>query len=219
MNGKMKNLQYLFTNPQNEDIFMSIVHVALKLRSDILVQPSYTGFNFTAEDAASYVPGNLFMFLAILCRGQAALDEDVELGDEEKEAKIRLKLLSISQDLMYVASGETKWGPKHVGLGSKLHQITRSKQLVELFHSAGHCLNYRSISCKSTHHWQKTPSNQWIQSQVLSFHLTLSLESLLTSQLTTLISVMPHWMEKIPSMQHNLQPGKEDHHQTYCLMI
>ena len=69
----------------------------------------------------------------------------MELGDEEKEAKIRLKLLSISQDLMYVASGETKWGPKHVGLGSTLHQITRSKQLVELFHSAGHCLNYRSI--------------------------------------------------------------------------
>jgi hypothetical protein len=35
--------------------------------------------------------------------------------------------------------------PKHIGLGSTLHQATRSKQMVDLFHSAGHIISYRDI--------------------------------------------------------------------------
>jgi hypothetical protein len=38
-----------------------------------------------------------------------------------------------------------KWTPKHVGLGSTLHQVTRSKDLVRLFIQAGHILNYDQI--------------------------------------------------------------------------
>lgn len=38
-----------------------------------------------------------------------------------------------------------KWTPRHIGLGSTLHQATRSKPLVELFHKAGHILCYKDI--------------------------------------------------------------------------
>ena len=33
----------------------------------------------------------------------------------------------------------------HIGLGSTLHQVTRSKDLVKLFHKAGHILSYDQI--------------------------------------------------------------------------
>jgi len=35
--------------------------------------------------------------------------------------------------------------PKHIGLGSTLHQATRSKKLVNLFHKAGHIMSYHDI--------------------------------------------------------------------------
>ena len=37
------------------------------------------------------------------------------------------------------------WTPKHIGLGSSLHQATRSKKLVQMFHNAGHIISYRDI--------------------------------------------------------------------------
>ena len=35
--------------------------------------------------------------------------------------------------------------PKHVGLACTLHQATRSKELVQLFHNAGHIISYKSV--------------------------------------------------------------------------
>ena len=35
--------------------------------------------------------------------------------------------------------------PKHIGLSSTLHQATRSKQLINLFHRAGHVLSYDDV--------------------------------------------------------------------------
>jgi len=54
-------------------------------------------------------------------------------------------VLSCAQDIVYGVSGGTKWTPKHVGLGSTLHQVTRSKDLVKLFNKAGHILSYDQI--------------------------------------------------------------------------
>ena len=42
-------------------------------------------------------------------------------------------------------SGGTKWRPKHVGLESTFHKITRSKDPVMLFSKAGHILSYDQI--------------------------------------------------------------------------
>ena len=46
---------------------------------------------------------------------------------------------------MYSVSGDQRWTPKHVGLGSGLHQATRSKRLVKMFHNAGHTISYLDV--------------------------------------------------------------------------
>ena len=46
---------------------------------------------------------------------------------------------------MYGISDGKKWTPKHVGLAMTLHQATRSKDLVRLFHKAGHTLSYEQV--------------------------------------------------------------------------
>ena len=55
------------------------------------------------------------------------------------------KVLSCAQDIVYGVSGGKKWTPKHIGLGSTLHQVTRSKDLVKLFSKTGHILSYDQI--------------------------------------------------------------------------
>ena len=44
----------------------------------------------------------------------------------------------IIQVMMYAPSDGVKWMPKHIALGSILHQATRSTLLVDLLHKAGH---------------------------------------------------------------------------------
>ena len=129
--------------PPDEEMFHSLVHVALKLRGDILSHPSYKGFSVSEGEAVSCIPNSLYMFLNLLCQGEGAFDDN--LGGDEKEDTLRMKILSLSQDLIYLASREKKWGPKHIGLGSAIHQATRSKHLVKLFHNAGHCLSYNAL--------------------------------------------------------------------------
>ena len=53
--------------------------------------------------------------------------------------------MSLGQDVVYAVSNGAKWTPKYIGLGSTLHQVTRSKQLVDLFNKAGHILSYKQI--------------------------------------------------------------------------
>lgn len=55
------------------------------------------------------------------------------------------KVLSICQDIIFVASRGKKMTPKHLGLGLALHQATRSKDLVNLFHAATHTAEYDTI--------------------------------------------------------------------------
>ena len=45
---------------------------------------------------------------------------------------------------------------KHVGLGCTLHQATRSKQLVHLFHTAGHTISYENVLQVDTELAEKT---------------------------------------------------------------
>lgn len=82
------------------------------------------------------------MFLRLLFGEQKLLHGETV---EEKEAEARIKVLSCAQDIVYGVSGGKKWTPKHIGLGSTLHQVTRSKDLVKLFSKAGHILSYDQI--------------------------------------------------------------------------
>ncbi|KAL2095499.1 hypothetical protein ACEWY4_010218 [Coilia grayii] len=126
--------------------FMELIHVALKLRGDILAQPAYKGFVVSEEEMISCIPDSLFMFLRVMFGGQSLLEVDQE--DEtaqNKEDGTQRKVLSIAQDLVYNISGGKRWTPKHLGLASTLHQATRSKELVELFHQAGHIISYNNL--------------------------------------------------------------------------
>ena len=46
---------------------------------------------------------------------------------------------------MYNTLEGKHWTPKHLGLGSALYQVMRSKELVQQFHRAGHVISYRNI--------------------------------------------------------------------------
>ena len=193
--------------PDEKDDFLSMVHVALKLRSDILGQPTHKGLNVCKEAAIACVPDSLYMFIRLILGGQSLLenglsdcddvdkiedsdvidhndvnDEDDEYDDEDddeevdigleggldgdnvaeddevnqpnkrKRARLRkqehldeTRVLSIAQDLVYNVTGGRRWTPKHIGLGCSLHQATRSKKLVQLFHNAGHVISYLDV--------------------------------------------------------------------------
>ena len=126
----------------HEDIFLSLVHVALKIREDLMEEPGPQSFSVSDQDAINCVPDSLYMFLRLLVGGKKLLHRE---SVEEKEAEARCKVLSCAQDIVYGASGGTKWTPKQVGLGSTLHQVTRSKDLVKLFNKAGHILSFNKI--------------------------------------------------------------------------
>ncbi len=125
-----------------DDISLALIHVALQIRGDIMDTPGYKGFSVSEEDAISCIPDSLYMLLRLIVGGQALIEDD---NPEKNEEHVRSRVLSMAQDLVYCVSGGTKWTPKHVGLTSTLHQATRSKDLIQLFHKAGHCLSYEQV--------------------------------------------------------------------------
>eukprot|EP00112_Aurelia_sp_Birch-Aquarium-sp1_P026470 Seg940.1 transcript_id=Seg940.1/GoldUCD/mRNA.D3Y31 product="hypothetical protein" protein_id=Seg940.1/GoldUCD/D3Y31 len=128
--------------PEQDDIFLSLVHVALKIRGDILAKPGHKGLSVSEKDEAECIPDSLYMFLRLLYGGQEAINGDEETHDENRTRRL---VSSTAHDLIYGVSNGKKWTPKHIGLTSTLHQATRSKDLVNIFHRAGHCLSYKQL--------------------------------------------------------------------------
>ena len=69
--------------PDEKDDFLSMVHVALKLRSDILAQPAHQGLNVCTEDAIACVPESLYMFIRLMLGGQSLLENGLSDGDDD----------------------------------------------------------------------------------------------------------------------------------------
>ena len=128
----------------NDNSFLEMVHLALKLRSDILQEDVYKGFVINEDKMITCVPQSLYMFLRLMFGGQKILERDPK-DEEDKESQVQDRILSIAQDLVYNISGGKHWTPKHLGLASTLHQATRSKELVQLFHNAGHIISYENV--------------------------------------------------------------------------
>lgn len=133
-------------HPEN-DSMLSLVHVALRFRGDLKEKPGHKGLDVDEEDAYGCIPESLYMFLEILFGGERLFEGDIQdtYTLEEKDSERHRKVLSLAQDIVYGVSCGKKWTPKHVGLGSTMHQVTRSKDLVKLFHRAGHILSYDQI--------------------------------------------------------------------------
>jgi hypothetical protein len=83
------------------------------------------------------------MLLSLIYSGDDTLHDVSNPGTETDN--LRNRILSVAQDVVYCVSCGKKWTPKHIGLGTTLHQATRSKDLVQLFHKAGHCLSYDQL--------------------------------------------------------------------------
>jgi len=125
-----------------DDIVLSLIHVALKVRGDMISTPGHKGFSINEADVISCIPESLYMLLRVIFGGQKALEDD---SPENDESTVHSRVLSVAQDLVYCVSGGKKLTPKHIGLASTLHQATRSKDLVKLFNKAGHYLSYERV--------------------------------------------------------------------------
>lgn len=138
--------------------FLSMVHVALQIRGDMLSHSKPEGIEISENRAIECVPNSLYMFLNILLGGYRLLeDEENSSHDDVNYDSFRQsRILSIAQDLMYTASGDKFHTPKHIGLASTLHQATRSKELVDMFHKAGHVISYRDVISLDTALAEKT---------------------------------------------------------------
>lgn len=125
-----------------DDIFLSLVHVALKIRGDMMKTPGHKGFSVSEDEAIPCIPDSLYMLLRLIFGGQEMLEVGCSGNNEDLT---RSRVLSVAQDLVYCVSGGRKWTPKHIGLANTIHQATRSKDLVQLLNKAGHCLSYEQV--------------------------------------------------------------------------
>jgi len=129
---------------EDNDTFLSMVHTALRIRGDMLSHPKPQGIDISEDRAIDCIPNSLYMFLNLLLGGQRLLEDD-ELDEDNNKATRQLRIISIAQDLMYTDNGDKFLTPKHIGMASTLHQATRSKELVNMFHEAGHVMSYREV--------------------------------------------------------------------------
>ena len=79
----------------------------------------------------------MYLFLRLLFTDEEALD-----GESTDDSPIHNRVISIAQDIDFAVNKGRKLTPKHVGLGLTIHQTARSKSLVDLLYSAGHCISY-----------------------------------------------------------------------------
>ena len=132
----------------NENEIFSMVHVALKLRSDLLNHPHNTKAKMTDDNCLQCVPESVYMFLTLLFGGQELLDG---FDEETPNAALRKrKVLNVGQDLLYAVTMGRNIPPKQYSMGLTLHQATRDDVLVKLFHSALQCMSYEEVLAADT---------------------------------------------------------------------
>ena len=129
--------------PCETSILQELVHVALKIRSDLLDTAGHDSLweGIDMDHIEKIIPESLFLLLRIIFGGMNVLEKD----ESEINKEVCRKVCSIAQDVIFGVSNGTKLTPKHIGLGLALHQATRSEMLVNLFHSANHTVGINTI--------------------------------------------------------------------------
>lgn len=116
-----------------------LYRVAVKVHHDIKISPNHDCIGkISKASAEEIVPESLFMLISLLCSGY-------QEGFQESHDDVKTRILSICQDIIFFSSRGHTLTPKHVGIGLTVHQATRSKQLVQLLHAAGHSANYETV--------------------------------------------------------------------------
>ena len=85
-----------FKHEQNDSL-LSMVHVALRIRGDILSHPRPEGIDISENRAIDCEPDSLYMFLNIILGGQTLLEEEVESNRYNKHnSGCQSRILSIA---------------------------------------------------------------------------------------------------------------------------
>src|SRR5206468_7573651 len=109
----------LVDNACEEGVFLQALQfVTTKIRSDLHATSGHTSpDHIDIAHAKETVPNSLYMLMKMLINKPSA--DDV-LDDTED-----VKILSILQDIVSVASKGKKVTPKQIGIGMSVHQATR----------------------------------------------------------------------------------------------
>ena len=92
--------------------------------------------------AEDMIPMELFNFLAWLigASDDPTLNQHVHVSDGLKR-----KIISISQDILYLSSNGKMQTPKHLALGMAVRHITGSSKLIGLLNGLGHSVSHSSV--------------------------------------------------------------------------
>ena len=98
--------------------------------------------DITDENVKKVVDPILFNFLAWICgfSEDPQLDSYVSVKDTHYS-----KLMSLSQDLLFIASDGKKVTPKSISLAMALRQLTGSSSVLKLVNNFGHCMSHRYV--------------------------------------------------------------------------
>ena len=116
-----------------------LYRVSVKVHQDVKAVLGHDCIsNINEASAEKIVPESLFILISLLCTGH-------QEEEKESDADLKPRILSICQDILFLASRGRKLTPKHVGLGLTVQQATRSKELVQLLYNAGHSISYETV--------------------------------------------------------------------------
>ena len=98
-----------------------------------------TSKDLTLETARSVIPSELFNLIAWCCglSEEPCFTDNTYVNDED-----HTKLLSVCQDIVYMASNGRKQTPKSLCLGMTVRHLTGSSQMIKLLNNLGHCSSW-----------------------------------------------------------------------------
>ena len=105
---------------------------------DIRKCKGIASLEITHDQVVDFLPRSLINLISLLVGYRSGTTNNVH-------DSIMAQIESVAQDIVYIESRSKKLTPKHVGLGSTIHQKTRSKDIINLLHHAGHTLSYDQL--------------------------------------------------------------------------
>ena len=143
-----------------------LFHAGLSLR--FLVR-SRTGLSHThlnpahisTEVAEAIVPDDLYKFFYTVLSPRSPDFQTVRIHAEDPV--LHRHVLSLFQDLLYMASKGQCKTTKHAGIGIAAHQLTQSKDIVTMLNKHGHCISYDEIQ-RIDASWveKQSQANAWV---------------------------------------------------------
>ncbi|XP_034082274.1 uncharacterized protein LOC117552764 [Gymnodraco acuticeps] len=101
-----------------------------------------TSENVNVTESQTVVPIGLYNLLSwiIGATEEPTLDHYVNIDDD-----VHLKVLSVCQDIVYLASKGRKQTPKSLALGLTVRHLTGSSRIVSLLNRLGHCASWDTV--------------------------------------------------------------------------